>query len=222
MKLLLAEDEAALRHALTVLLQRNCYTVDAVDNGADALAYLRLGDYDGAVLDVMMPKMDGLTVLRRLREEKNRTPILLLTARSEIEDRVMGLDAGANDYLVKPFDIREQLARIRVLTRSEKQEKTDIRFGNICLDTASFTLSGPKDTVELGNKEYQCLLLLLREPGKVIPAERFMEKIWDPDSVGQENTLWTVIYNLRKKLEKVGADLQIGNKRNLGYLVERL
>lgn len=222
MKLLLAEDEAALRHALTVLLQRNCYTVDAVDNGADALAYLRLGDYDGAVLDVMMPKMDGLTVLRRLREEKNRTPILLLTARSEIEDRVMGLDAGANDYLVKPFDIRELLARIRVLTRSEKQEKTDIRFGNICLDTASFTLSGPKDTVELGNKEYQCLLLLLREPGKVIPAERFMEKIWDPDSVGQENTLWTVIYNLRKKLEKVGADLQIGNKRNLGYLVERL
>ena len=222
MKLLLAEDEAALRHALTVLLQRNCYTVDAVDNGADALAYLRLGDYDGAVLAVMMPKMDGLTVLRRLREEKNRTPILLLTARSEIEDRVMGLDAGANDYLVKPFDIREQLARIRVLTRSEKQEKTDIRFGNICLDTASFTLSGPKDTVELGNKEYQCLLLLLREPGKVIPAERFMEKIWDPDSVGQENTLWTVIYNLRKKLEKVGADLQIGNKRNLGYLVERL
>ena len=222
MKLLLAEDEAALRHALTVLLQRNCYTVDAVDNGADALAYLRLGDYDGAVLDVMMPKMDGLTVLRRLREEKNRTPILLLTARSEIEDRVMGLDAGANDYLVKPFDIREQLARIRVLTRSEKQEKTDIRFGNICLDTASFTLSGPKDTVELGNKEYQCLLLLLREPGKVIPAERFMEKIWDPDSVGQENTLWTVIYNLRKKLEKVGADLQIGNKRNRGDLVERL
>lgn len=222
MKLLLAEDEAALRHALTVLLQRNCYTVDAVDNGADALAYLRLGDYDGAVLDVMMPKMDGLTVLRRLREEKNRTPILLLTARSEIEDRVMGLDAGANDYLVKPFDIRELLARIRVLTRSEKQENTDIRFGNTCLDTASFTLSGPKDTVELGNKEYQCLLLLLREPGKVIPAERFMEKIWDPDSVGQENTLWTVIYNLRKKLEKVGADLQIGNKRNLGYLVERL
>lgn len=222
MKLLLAEDEAALRHALTVLLQRNCYTVDAVDNGADALAYLRLGDYDGAVLDVMMPKMDGLTVLRRLRAEKNRTPILLLTARSEIEDRVMGLDAGANDYLVKPFDIRELLARIRVLTRSEKQENTDIRFGNVCLDTASFTLSGPKDTVELGNKEYQCLLLLLRDPGKVIPAEQFMEKIWDPDSVGQENTLWTVIYNLRKKLEKVGADLQIGNKRNLGYLVERI
>ena len=222
MKILLAEDDNALRYALTVLLQRNFYTVEAVDNGADALEYLRLGSYDGAVLDVMMPRMDGFEVLRCLRAEKNHTPVLLLTARSEIEDRVMGLDAGADDYLVKPFDIRELLARIRVLTRTRQQETTDICFGNVRLDTVEFTLSGPNGATQLANKEYQCMRLLLQNPGKVIAPEQFMSNIWEPDSLGQENALWTVIYNLRKKLTNIGADVRIGNKRNLGYMVERL
>lgn len=220
MKILIAEDDPDLRHALKTLLQRNNYSVDAVDNGADALDYLCIGKYDAAVLDVMMSKMDGFSVVRQLRQKKNATPVLLLTARSEIEDRVVGLDAGANDYLTKPFDIRELLARLRVLTRQQSQQSSSICFGNVQLDTAGFLLSGPEGCQSLVNKEYQVLLLLLQNPGQVISADRFLESVWEPDSPGQENALWTVIYNLRKKLTLVGADVQIKTKRNLGYVLE--
>ena len=221
MRILLAEDEAALRHALTVLLERNCYTVDAVDNGQDALEYLRTGDYGCAVLDVMMPRLDGFSVVRQLRQEKNPVPVLLLTARSDIEDRVEGLDAGANDYLSKPFDIRELLARLRVLTRTTAQRDHRLQLGDLTVNTAEFTLSGPKTTVQLTNKEFQCLQLLLSRPGHVVPADRFLESVWNPEDGAAENTLWTVIYNLRKKLEAVGAEVRLVNKRNLGYALEQ-
>lgn len=144
MKILIAEDDGSLRRALTSILQKSNYSVDAVDNGGDALAYLKSGYYDAAVLDIMMPVMDGLTVLSRARNEHNMTPVLLLTAKSEIDDKIEGLDAGANDYLTKPFDMRELLARLRVLTRKRDiQQNNILSFGNVTLNTQSFELSAP-------------------------------------------------------------------------------
>ena len=220
MKILIAEDDKDLRHGLHVFFERNHFTVDAVDNGAEALAYLQLGGYDAAVLDVMMPRLDGVSVVRNLRAEKNTTPILLLTAMAEIEDRVEGLDAGANDYLPKPFDVRELLARIRVLTRPQSQQSAKLEIGNILLDTTCFVISGPKGKELLPNKEYQTLYLLMQHPAAPVSVETILQKVWEPDSAGQENALWTIIYNLRKKLTAVGANVSIQNKRNLGYVLE--
>ena len=220
MKILIAEDEPALCHALQTLFVRNHYTVDVVTNGLDALDYLRIGGYDAAVIDIMMPKMDGIQVIRSLRQDGNKTPVLLLTAKSSVEDRVLGLDAGANDYLPKPFDIRELLARIRVLTRRNNQQCSTLGAGNITLDTAAFSVTGPLGTQPLVNKEFQVLLMLMQNPGQVISANRFLESVWEPDSLGQENALWTIIYNLRKKLSEIGADVQIKTKRHLGYTLE--
>ncbi len=220
MKILIAEDDKDLRDALQVFFRRNHFTVDAVENGADALTYLQLGSYDAAVLDVMMPQMDGVTVVRKLRAEKNSTPVLLLTAKAEIEDRVEGLDAGANDYLPKPFDVRELLARVRVLTRPQAQQTAQLQLGNIFLDTTCFLLTGPKGTETLTNKEYQTFHVLLQTPGAPVSVERILQKVWEPESAGQENALWTIVYNLRKKLAAVGADVSIQNKRNLGYVLE--
>lgn len=220
MKILIAEDDKDLRYGLQVFFARNNFTVDTVDNGADALSYLQLGDYDVAVLDVMMPKLDGVSVVRAIRAKKNVTPVLLLTAMAEIEDRVEGLDAGANDYLPKPFDLRELLARVRVLTRSQSQQSAKLQIGNIVLDTAAFVLVGPKGKELLPNKEYQTFLLLMQNPSAPVSVERILQKVWEPDSAGQENALWTIIYNLRKKLTAVGANVSIQNKRNLGYILE--
>ena len=220
MRLLIAEDDRDLRYALELFFQRNNFTVDSVDNGEDALSYLQLGNYDGAVLDVMMPKLDGVSVVRRLRLEKNSTPVLLLTAKAEIEDRVEGLDSGANDYLTKPFDLRELLARVRVLTRSNPAQSAIIHFEDLHLDTTSFLLTGPDSAQPLTNKEYQTFLLLIRTPGAPISVERILQQVWDSDSVGQENALWTVIYNLRKKVSMSGSKVVIQNKRNQGYVLE--
>lgn len=220
MKLLIAEDEKDLRQALQVFFRRNNFTVDAVDNGEDALSYLQLGSYDVAVLDVMMPGMDGVSVVRRLRAEGNSTPVLLLTAKSEIEDRVEGLDSGANDYLPKPFDLRELLARVRVLVRPITQQSARMQNGNISLDTTCFLLAGPAGEQLLTNKEYQIFLLLMQNPGVPVSVEKILNQVWEPDSIGQENALWTIVYNLRKKLTAVGADIVIQNKRNLGYVLE--
>lgn len=222
MKLLLAEDDASLRRALLALLEKASYSVDAVDNGEDALEYLRAGQYDGAILDIMMPKMDGLQVLTTLRQEENQVPVLMLTAKAEIDDKVTGLDLGANDYLTKPFDLRELLARLRVMTRKQELQQTNqLRIGNTRLDTASHTLSGPEGCYKLANKEYQTILLLMRNPGALLSSGRFLENIWDPDSRAEDNTVWTYISYLRRKLEAIGSDLRITTRRNAGYVLER-
>lgn len=222
MKLLLAEDDASLRRALLALLGKASYSVDAVDNGEDALEYLRAGQYDGAILDIMMPKMDGLQVLTTLRQEENQVPVLMLTAKAEIDDKVTGLDLGANDYLTKPFDLRELLARLRVMTRKQELQQTNqLRIGNTRLDTASHTLSGPEGCYKLANKEYQTILLLMRNPGAFLSPGRFLENIWDPDSRAEDNTVWTYISYLRRKLEAIGSDLRITTRRNTGYVLER-
>lgn len=177
MKILIAEDDTSLRKVLVSILQKNNYSVEAVDNGGDALSYLTSGLYDAAILDIMMPVMDGVTVLVRARQEHNTTPVLLLTAKSEIDDKITGLDAGANDYLTKPFDMRELLARIRVLTRKiNVQQDNTISFGNTSLNTQSFELSAPFGSYRLANKEYQTMLLFMRNPRVVISSSRVLEK----------------------------------------------
>ena len=221
MRLLLAEDEPSLRRAVTVLLEKSGWSVDAVSDGGDALAYLQSGAYDGAILDIMMPKLDGLTVLRRLREAGDGTPILLLTARSETDDKVLGLDSGANDYLTKPFHTQELLARVRAMTRSRTaQPDTRLRLGSVTLDRASFALTAPGGSVRLTNREFQILELLMANPRCVIPTERFLEKIWGFDAEVEANVLWVYISNLRKKLAALGADVQIRTSRNAGFSLE--
>lgn len=221
MKILIAEDDVSLRRVLTAMLQKNNYSVDAVDNGADALEYLRSGIYDGAILDVMMPALDGVQVIAAARREHIVTPVLLLTAKSEIDDKICGLDAGANDYVTKPFDMRELLARLRALTRQERmQTGSTVTVGNLSLDTRSFVLSGPGGSFPLANKEYQTMLLFLRNPGVVIAQNRILENIWSADSRAEENTVWTYISYLRRKLEALEANVEIRTKRGCGYVLE--
>lgn len=222
MRLLLAEDERSLAKALVAILEKNNFSADAVYDGQAALAYLENGNYDGAILDIMMPKLDGITVLRKLREQGNQIPVLLLTAKAEIDDKVLGLDSGANDYLTKPFNSRELLARIRAMTRRPLcGNESQLRVGNITLDRASFELYSPSGSFRLANREFQMMELLMANPRRLISTERFMEKIWGCDSEAELSVVWVYISYLRKKLAALNADIRIKATRNAGYsLVE--
>lgn len=199
MRLLLAEDERSLSKAIVTILEKNNYSADAVYDGVEALEYLESGNYDGLILDIMMPRMDGLTVLKKLREKGNTIPVLMLTAKSEVDDKVQGLDMGANDYLTKPFATRELLARIRAMTRNQMvQPVSQLTMGNITLDQATFELSSPAGSFRLANKEYQMLEMMMRNPRQIISAERFMERIWGYDSDAEINVVWVYISYLRK------------------------
>lgn len=223
MRLLLAEDEKALSKALVAILERNHYSVDAVYDGRDALTYLEADNYDGVILDIMMPGVDGITVLQTLRSKGNRIPVLMLTAKAEVEDKVRGLDAGANDYLTKPFHTQELLARIRAMTRAQTaQPDSRLQLGNITLDRASFELSSPSGSFRLANKEFQMLELMMSNPHSLIPSERFLEKIWGYDSDAELNVVWVYISYLRKKLAALQANIQIKATRNAGYSLEEL
>lgn len=222
MRLLLAEDERELSDALVMLLKHNNYSVDAVYNGEDALEYLRTGLYDGAVLDIMMPKKNGIEVLKTARAEGFKLPVLMLTAKSEIDDRVAGLDAGADDYLTKPFAIKELLARIRAMTRRGTEiEENTLSFGNVKLDRLTFELISPEGSVRLSNKEYQMLEMLMANPGQVISTDRFMDKIWGYDSDTELNVVWVYVSYIRKKLSNINADIRVTAVRNLGYTLEK-
>lgn len=220
MKLLFAEDERSLSRAITHILEKNCYSVDAVYDGQAALDYLENGDYDGIILDIMMPKVDGITVLRELRSKGNHVPVLMLTAKAEIDDKVLGLDTGANDYLTKPFDTKELLARIRAMTRGNRAVDATLNYGNITLNRTNFELSSPTGSFRLANKEYQMMELLLMNPGQTISTERFLEKIWGFDTEAEQNVVWVYISYLRKKLTALGANVQIRAARNVGYRLE--
>lgn len=221
MRLLLAEDEKDLSKALVAILKHNNYSVDAVYDGEEALAYLEGETYDGVILDIMMPKMDGITVLKKIRQRGNSVPVLMLTAKSEIDDCVLGLDSGADDYLSKPFDTKELLARIRSVTR-RKTESTSavLKMGNVSLNCANFELSSPKGRIRLSNREFQMLEMMIANPGQLISTERFMEKIWGYDSDAEINVVWVYISYLRKKLIHLEADIQIKATRNQGYSLE--
>ena len=222
MRILLAEDERSLSRAIIALLEKHNYSADAVYDGQEALDYLEAENYDAVILDIMMPKLDGLSVLQMLRERGSQMPVLLLTAKSEVEDKVTGLDSGANDYLTKPFATAELLARIRAMTRTQSAQ-TDSRmsFGNITLDQTTYELSSPSGSFRLANKEYQMMELLLRNPRQLIPSERFLEKIWGYDSDVELNVVWVYISYLRKKLTALQADIQIKATRNAGYSLEK-
>jgi len=221
MRILLAEDERSMSRALVAILTKNNYSVDAVYDGEEALRYLKTGDYDAAVLDIMMPKLDGIEVLKAIRKEGNLIPIIMLTAKSQIEDKIEGLDSGANDYLTKPFDAQELLARIRAMTRvSTVQADSVLKFGNISLDRTTSELKGPAGAVKLSGKEYQMLELLMLNPGALISADRFMDKIWGIDSDADISVVWTFLSYLRKKLVSLDANVQIKASRGQGYSLE--
>ncbi len=222
MRILLAEDERSLSRAVVALLEKNNYSADAVYDGQEALEYLEAGNYDALILDLMMPKMDGLTVLRTLREQGNPIPVLILTAKSEVDDKVLGLDTGANDYLTKPFSTQELMARIRAMTRSQTggQVTSRLTFGNITLDQATFELSSPAGSFRLANKEFQMMEMLMRNPRQIIPTERFLERIWGYDSEVELSVVWVYISYLRKKLTALNANVQIRASRNVGYRLE--
>lgn len=222
MRILLAEDERSLSRAVIALLEKNNYSADAVYDGQEALEYLESGNYDALILDLMMPKMDGMTVLRTLRERGNPIPVLILTAKSEVDDKVLGLDTGANDYLTKPFSTQELMARIRAMTRSQSggQVTSRLTFGNITLDQATFELSSPTGSFRLANKEFQMMELLMRNPRQLIPTERFLERIWGYGSDVELSVVWVYISYLRKKLSALRANIQIKVTRNAGYSLE--
>lgn len=223
MRILLAEDERSLSRAVTALLERNHYAVGAVYDGAEALDYLEGGNYDALILDIMMPKVDGLEVLRRLRERGNAIPVLMLTAKGEVEDKVLGLDSGANDYLTKPFASQELLARIRAMTREQTAQTTSqLHVGNVTLDRATFELSTPSGSLRLANKEFQMLELLMCNPRNLISTERFLEKIWGYDNEAEINVVWVYISYLRKKLAALHSNVQIKARRNVGYSLEEI
>ena len=218
MKLLLAEDEVELNQALSAVLKHNNYSVDSVYDGQEALDYLEMGEYDGVILDIMMPKKNGLEVLREVRAKKNQVPVLILTAKSQLDDKVEGLDAGADDYLAKPFEMKELLARVRAITRRQSQlTEPVLSFENITLDRAYFELGVGGEKIRLANKDFQMMEMLLTNPGQVISTDRFMEKIWGYDSDTEINVVRVYISNLRKKLSSLGANAEIKAVRNQGY-----
>lgn len=220
MKLLFAEDERSLSRAITHILEKNCYSVDAVYDGQAALEYLENGDYDGVILDIMMPKVDGITVLRELRSKGNHVPVLMLTAKAEIDDKVLGLDTGANDYLTKPFDTKELLARIRAMTRGNQAVDATLNYGNITLNRTNFEISSPTGSFRLANKEYQMMELLMANAGQLISSDQFLEKIWGLDSNVESSVVWVYISYLRKKLSALNANVSIRAVRNAGYVLE--
>lgn len=222
MRILLAEDENALSSALAAILKHNNYSVDTVYDGQAALEYLESEIYDLLILDIMMPKKDGITVLKELRKHNNQIPVIMLTAKSEIDDKILGLDCGADDYVTKPFVAKELLARIRAVTRRKSGVADNVlSFGNVVLNRATYELSVKENAVKLGHKEFQMFEMLMENPSGVISAERFMEKIWGYDSETEMSVVWTYISFLRKKLAGIGANVQIKANRNIGYSLEK-
>lgn len=223
MKLLVAEDEKALSKALVTILERNNYLVDAVYNGQEALDYLECDSYDGVILDIMMPKVDGIAVLKTIRSRGNLVPVLLLTAKSEVDDKVEGLDCGANDYLTKPFQPKGLLARIRAMTPIIKnQADIKLQVGNLILNQVTLTLSGPTGEIQLSGKEYQLMELFMAAPRQIFSTERILEKIWGFDGETELNVVWVYISHLRKKLSRLGADVILKTIFNMGYSLEQV
>ncbi len=221
MRLLIAEDEVDLAEALTVFFEKNHFSVDAVHNGADAYEYAVTGAYDAVILDVMMPKLNGIQVLERLRAEGVKTPIMMLTAKGQKDDRITGFNAGADDYLPKPFDPDELLSRVRaILRRSEVYQPTVLTFGDLTLDPSTGVLTCGKKTTRLSGREFQVMELFLRSPRQVFSADRIMETVWGWDNDAEINVVWVNISNLRKKLKNIGSRVTLRANRGLGYALE--
>lgn len=222
MRLLLAEDEKELANALEAVLRHNNYSIDVVYNGADAYDWASHTEYDGLILDIMMPRMSGLEVLEALRKNGSDVPILLLTAKSEVEDRVLGLDMGADDYLPKPFAMKELLARIRAMTRRKSEFSSNtLEVEGMTLNRETFELTFGSQSIHMGNKEYQMMEMMMRNPNQLISTEQFMEKIWGFEAEAEVSVVWVYISYLRKKLLALEAPLEIKAARGIGYKLER-
>ncbi|MGN0150907.1 MAG: response regulator transcription factor [Wujia sp.] len=223
MKLLLAEDEVDMSEAIVDILTYHKYMVDAVYDGADALEYARSGDYDGIILDIMMPKMNGLDVLKSLRRAGNATPVLLLTAKAEVEDRIAGLDMGADDYLPKPFVMGELLARIRAMLRRRVEFTPDIlKCGDMQLNMSSYELSGNGQSFVLPKLEYQLMEIFMLNQGVYLSSETLLEKVWGYDTEAEVGVVWVYISYLRKKLQALKVHVEIQAKRGIGYRLEEI
>lgn len=221
MRILIAEDEVQLAKGLKYLLEKNKFSVDIVYNGREALDYFHNAEYDAVVLDIMMPGLNGIQVLGVIRAEKSGVPVMMLTAKGEIEDRVAGLEAGADDYLPKPFSTREFIARVRALVRrNDNYTDSILSYGNIRLDCNCFELSSGTGSVRLNNKEYQVMELFLRHPHYVFSSAHIMDKVWGQDSEAGMDVVWTYIGYVRKKLKVLGADIEIRTVRGAGYSLE--
>lgn len=221
MRLLIAEDELDLAEALTVFFQKNHFSVDAVNDGADAYEYASSGEYDAIILDVMMPKMNGIDVLRRLRAEGIKTPIMMLTAKGMKDDRITGFNAGADDYLPKPFEPDELICRVRaMLRRSDNYRPSALEFGDVTLDPSTGMLACSGRSVRLSGREYQVMELFMRSPNVVFSADKIMERVWGWDSDAEINVIWVHISNLRKKLRSIGSKITVRAVRGLGYALE--
>ena len=221
MRILIAEDEVATAKALKVLLEKAKYSVDIVHNGNDAWNYISSGSYEVIVLDIMMPGMNGLEVLTKMRREQISTPVLMLTAKSEIEDRVAGLEAGADDYLPKPFATSELIARIKALgRRSENYSAREMQAGNLLLDGNKYEMRVDDKSIGLTNKEYQLMELFVLHPKHVFSTDHLMEKIWGCDSDSDIDVVWTHIGYVRKKLRELNANVEIKTIRGAGYSLE--
>ena len=220
MRILVAEDERDLNRILSERLRAEYYSVDACFDGKEALDYLDAAEYDAAVLDIMMPKMDGLCVLKKLREKGNRIPVILLTAKDSIEDRVKGLDAGANDYLIKPFAFEELLARIRVLLRKPQEApKTCYRIADLELHTDTPQVLRAGQEIRLSGKEFALLRYLVQNQGIVLSRDRLEEHLWNFDYAGGSNVIDVYIRYLRKKIDE-GHDIRlIHTVRGTGYVL---
>lgn len=223
MKILIAEDEPKLLKALVHIFELNNYIVDGVLNGEDAYNYALTNDYDGLILDIMMPKMDGLEVIKKLRENNIKTPALFLTAKTEVYQRVEGLDAGADDYLSKPFYTKELLARVRAMMRRKDNYTPNIlSFNHVKLNPSTFDIIYKENKQTLSTKEYQVLELLFTKPKIIVPTEKFITHIWGWDTNVDTSVVWVHISNIRKKLENINAPIIIKFIRSAGYMLEEV
>ena len=221
MRLLIAEDQRDLTEALTFLFEKNQFTVDAVYDGRSAYDYAVAGSYDAIILDVMMPGLTGIEVLRRLREENISTPVMMLTAKAQKDDRITGFNAGADDYLPKPFDPDELLSRVRaMLRRASAYQPTRLAFSDLTLDPGTGFLTCRGQSVRLSGREYQVMELFLRNPRMVFSAERILELVWGWENDAEINVVWVNISNLRKKLKNLGSHAVLRANRGLGYALE--
>lgn len=218
MRLLVAEDNVSYCRALTAILSHEDYTVDAVFNGVDALEYAKANLYDGLILDVMMPGLNGMEVIRRLRAAGVFTPVMILTAKNQISDRIEGYDAGADDYIPKPFHSDELLARVRALVRRRPTYRPEVlQFADITLDGGDRCLTGPAGSVRLTGKEYQILELMARDPGRSVSTEEFCKRIWCWEDMPDMSVVRVHISTLRKKIDQVGGSVAIHGERGVGY-----
>lgn len=221
MKLLYAEDEISMSEAVVDILTYHKYTVDAVYDGEEAVAFAEADHYDGIILDIMMPKMNGIEVLKTLREEGNNSPVLLLTAKAEIEDRIIGLDMGADDYLPKPFAMGELIARVRAMLRRKETYTPDVLcFGNITLNRQNYELCGNGQSFTLPKLEYQLMELLMLNKGIYLSTEDLLVKVWGYDTDAELGTVWVYLSYLRKRLSALNSNVVIKAKRNIGYTLE--